>query len=61
MAMAAKVAWGLVILLALLGLLLLVFSLGVGAIQQVAVGSMVTAFIVCAAAIAAAVTVISRN
>jgi hypothetical protein len=59
--MAAKVAWSLVILVAVLGLLLLVFSLGVGAIQQVAVGSMVTAFVVCLSAIAAAVTVINRN
>jgi hypothetical protein len=59
--MAAKVLWSFVVLVAGLGLLLLVFSLGVGAIQQVAVGSMVTAFVVCLSAIAAAVTVINRT
>jgi hypothetical protein len=61
MAMAAKVAWSIVVMIALLGLLLLVFSLGVPAIQQVAVGSMVTAFVVCLSAIAAAITVINRS
>lgn len=59
--MAAKVAWSIVVMIALLGLLLLVFSLGVGALQQVAVGSMVTAFVACFSAIALALTNFNRS
>jgi hypothetical protein len=59
--MAAKVAWSIVVMIALLGLLLLVFSLGVPAIQQVAVAAMVTAFVACTVAIALALTNYGRS
>jgi hypothetical protein len=54
-------AWTFVIVISGLGLLLLVVSMAAPAIQQAAVGSMVTAFVVCTAAIALAVTNMKRS
>lgn len=54
-------AWTFVIVISGLGLLLLVFSMAAQAIQQAAVGSMVTGFVVCTAAIALAITYMKRS
>jgi hypothetical protein len=56
-----QVAWAIVALVALLGLALLVFSLGVPAVQQVAVAAMVMGFVACTVALALALTFSKRS
>jgi hypothetical protein len=56
-----EAAWILVMVVGGLGLALLVLSLGANAIQQAAVGSMVTGFVACAFAIAYGATAYKRR
>ena len=56
-----EAAWIGVMIVGGLGLALLLLSLGASAIQQAAVGSMVTGFVVCAAAIAQGATAYRRR
>jgi hypothetical protein len=56
-----EAAWIVVMVIGGLGLALLVLSLGASAIQQAAVGSMVTGFVACAFVIAYGATAYKRR
>lgn len=56
-----KILWISVVLIASLGMAIALFSSNFPADQQAAIGSMITAIVVCAGAIAYAVTAIRRS